>query len=360
VAYIFRRNLFNLVEMKYIRIELSQADKIEMQAGDKLNIYDNSTFTNVGELRVFGAVKNPNKFIFDASLSIRDLITNAGGFNVGAALNRVQVFRTILSPTEKTKLELISIQVDSTYQVVNPKNFTLQPYDQVVVRLTPEFTLGRTVELTGQVKYPGTYILESKETKLSDVIKLAGGLLDDVDAYGATLFRTYKVRGNISINVKQALRHKRDISQNPILFEGDVININRLENTVSILENGTRMAQYSVNPEKNTIKNVVFQGQRSAAWYIRNFAGGFQEDVDRNSVTVTFPNNQMQSTKRFLFIFRNYPTVVPGSTITMQMKLPKVILEENKKTDWDAIWSKTLSASTTSLTLFLLVKQLAP
>ena len=357
VAYIFRRNLFNPLEMKYIRIELNQIDNIELQPGDKLNIYDNSTYTNVGEIRVFGAVKNPNKFIFDSSLSIRDLLTNAGGFNIGAALNRVEVFRTILSPTEKTKLELITLQVDSNYQVISPKNFSLQPYDQVVVRLTPEFTLGRTVELSGQVKYPGTYILESKETKLSDVIKTAGGLLDDADPYGASLFRTYKDRGNISMNIRKAMRHKGDLSQNPILFEGDVININRLENTVSILENGTRMAQYSLNKDGDSIKNVVYQGQRSAAWYIRNFAGGFQKDADRNSVTVTFPNNQMQSTKRFLFIFRNYPTVVSGSTITMQMKPPKPILQENKKFDWDGAFSKTLTGVTTTLTLYLLMKQ---
>lgn len=357
VAYIFRRNLFNHLEMKYIRIELSHADNIELQAGDKLNIYDNSTFTNVGEIRVFGAVKNPSKFIFDESLSIRDLLTNAGGFNVGAALNRVEVFRTILSPYEKTQLKMITLQVDSNYQVVSPKNFTLQPYDQIVVRLIPEFTLGRTVELSGQVKYPGTYILESKETKLSDVIKMAGGLLDDADPYGASLFRTYKARGNISMNINKAMIHKGDISQNPILFEGDVININRLENTVSILQNGTRMAQYSINKDGGSIKNVVFQGQRSAAWYIRNFAGGFQKDVDRNSVTITFPNNQMQSTKRFLF-FRNYPKVVSGSTITMQMKPSKEVSNVNKKVDWDAMWSKTLSATTTALTLFLLMKQL--
>ena len=95
----------------------------------------------------------------------------------------MQVFRTILSTTEKTKLEMISLEVDSNYQVVSPINFKLQPYDQVVVRLTPEFTLGRTIELTGQVKYPGTYVLDSKQTKLSDIIKMAGELLRDADPY---------------------------------------------------------------------------------------------------------------------------------------------------------------------------------
>ncbi|MFA5047323.1 MAG: SLBB domain-containing protein, partial [Paludibacter sp.] len=222
VAYIFRRNLFNPSEMQYIRIELDQAEYIQLQAGDQLNIYDNATYTNVGELKVFGAVKTPKSFTYDATMTVTDLITNAGGFNVGAAFNRVEVFRTVLSPTEKTRLEVITLQVDSNYQIISPKNFSLQPYDQVVVRLTPEFTLGRTVELNGQVKYPGTYVLESKQTTLSDVIKMAGGLLPDADPYGARLFRTYNRRGNISMNVREAMMHSNSLSQNPILFEGDV------------------------------------------------------------------------------------------------------------------------------------------
>lgn len=357
VAYIFRRNLFNPKEIKYIRIELNQADNIELQAGDKLNIYDNSTYTNVGELRVFGAVKTPKGFTYDATMTVPDLLTNAGGFTVGAAFNRVEVFRTTLSPTEKVKLSMITLEVDSTYRVISPQNFSLQPFDQVVVRLTPEFSMSRTIELNGQVKYPGTYVLESKQTKLSDIINMAGGLLPDADPYGATMFRTFKNRGFISMNVQDAVNHSGSTSQNPILFEGDVVNVNRLENTVTILQNGTRMEQYSINNGMDSIKNVVFHGPKNAAWYVRNFSGGFQKDVDLNSVTVTYPNNMMQSTRYFLF-FRRYPKVVSGSTITMQMKPPKPIEVEGKKFDLDAAMSRTLSGVTTILTLLILSKQL--
>jgi hypothetical protein len=199
-------------------------------------------------------------------------------------------------------------------------------------------------------------VLENKQTKLSDVIKMAGGLLSDADPYGASMFRTFKNRGFISMNIRAAVNHPGSTSQNPILFEGDVVNVNRLENTVTILQNGTRMEQYSIRAGMDSIKNVVYHGHKNAAWYIRNFAGGFQKDVDRNSVTVTYPNNMMQSTRHFLF-FRIYPKVVSGSIITMQMKPPKPILQENKKFDWDAAFSKTLAGVTTTLTLYLLLKQ---
>ncbi len=358
VAYIFRKNVFNPAEIKYIRIELDQADKIEMQAGDQLNIYDNTTYVNVGEVRVFGAVKNPRGFTFDPSLTVRDVLTNAGGFNVGAALNRVEVFRTILSPTEKSKLEMITLQVDSTYQVVSPQNFKLQPYDQVVVRLTPEFITGRTIEINGQVEYPGAYVLESKQVHLSEVIKMAGGLLNDADPIGSRLFRTYHSRGNISMNIQKALNHAGNLESDPILFEGDVININRLENTVTIRENGTRMAQYSIDNDTLALKNVIYQGARSARWYIRNFAGGFEQRANRNSVTVTLPNNQMISTKHVLFFFRSYPNARPGSVISLQMKPPKEKPANGQKTDWDSIISRTSASVTATVTLILLFRSL--
>lgn len=358
-AYIFRRNVFNRKEIKYIRIELSQSENIELQAGDRLNIYDNKTFTNEGEVKVFGAVKKPMGLTYDPTLSVRDVLTNAGGFTVGAAFNRVEIFRTILSPTEKTRLDMITIEVDSSYQVVTPRNFTLQPYDQVVVRLTPEFMLGRTVEINGQVSYPGIYALESKQVSLSEVVKMAGGLLSDADPIGSGLFRTYRNRGNISMNIQKAMSHKGNLESDPILFEGDVININRLENTITIHSIGTRMAQYSIFADSTDVKNVVFQGSKSARWYINNFAGGFQQRANRNSVTITLPNDQMISTKHFLWVIRSYPKAKSGSIITLQMKPPKEKRPEGKKVDVDALFARSSAAVTTLLTLYLLVQQFA-
>lgn len=359
IAYIFRRNLLNPVETEYIRIELEQAQNIALQPGDQLRIYDNTTYTNIGEIRVAGAVKKPGSFTFDTSMSLQDLLVNAGGFNVGAAFNRVEIFRQILSPVEPVKMDLITIEVDSSYQLVKPVHFSLQPYDVVVVRMTPEFTTGRVVELNGQVKYPGPYVLENNKTTLRDVIKQAGGLLNDANPYGAQMIRTYNNRGFISINLKKTMNSGSKVNHNPILFEGDVINIRRTENVVVLLENGTRMAQYSETPENYQIKNVVYQGPKSARWYVHKFAGGFQKNANKNSVTVTHANNQMEATKHFWF-FRDYPTVQPGSTITLQMDPEKIRkeAEPKEKVDLESTLSRSLATLTSTLSLILLLQRL--
>jgi hypothetical protein len=254
--------------------------------------------------------------------------------------------------------------VDSNYQVVSPKIFALNPFDQVVVRMTPEFTIGRTVEINGQVEYPGTYALESKQITLSQIIKMAGGLLSDADPYGSGLFRTYRKRGNISMDLEKTMSHKTNLKFDPILFEGDVVNINRLENTVSIRGIGTRMSQYSIHADStghadsSLVKNVIFQGKRSAKWYIENFAGGFEKRANHNSVTVTLANDQMLSTTHTFLVFRKYPKAKPGSIISLQMKpdIEKPVEGNNNKLD--ATLSRTTQALTAVLTLYLLVNQL--
>jgi len=52
----------------------------------------------------------------------------------------------------------------------------LEPYDNVLIMQEPQFDLQRAVVVSGQVRYPGTYSLRSKDERLADVIERAGGL----------------------------------------------------------------------------------------------------------------------------------------------------------------------------------------
>ena len=357
VAYISRKDLTNPSKMEYISISLDKDGDTLLQPGDKLEIYDNTTFTNVGEVRVSGAVKSPFGTTYDASLSVHDMLTMAGGFEVGAAYDRVEVFRVNIDDRDEAKLDLITLKVDEDYNTL--EDFQLQPYDHIVVRMTPNFTMGRTVEISGRVKYPGQYVLEDNKTQLWEIIEMAGGLLDDADPY-ARLFRTYNNRGNIGLDLREVKSSKGKVKSDPILMDGDVINIVRLENTVLIRETGTRMAQYVPEEYSATQKLMIYQGKHSAKWYVKHYAGGFQKLADKNSVTVTFPNNQTESTKRHLGFIRKYPTVEPGGVITMRFDEDK---RERLETPKEKInWGQTLNTSVSTLTsvfsLIILVDRL--
>ena len=357
VAYIFRRDLTNADKMEYIRINLDTDGETLLQPGDQLNIYDNTRYTNVGEVNVSGAVKEPFGTAYDPSLTVHDLLSMAGGFAVGAAFDKVEVFRVNLSNTEAAKMDLITLKVDEDYNVIG-EDFQLQPFDHIVVRLTPNFTMGRSVEINGRVKYPGTYVLTDSKMQLSSVIEMAGGLLDDADPF-ARLFRTYNNRGNVGLDLRKVKQNKGSLKEDPILMEGDVINIARQENTVTIRETGTRLAQYIPDDFSATQKLIVYKGGHSARWYINHYAGGFQKTADRNSVTVTMPNNQTIGTTRFLGI-RKYPTVEPGGVITMRMDDQKreKLDKPKEKIDWGAEMRSTLSALTSVVSIYLLIDRL--
>ena len=184
-------------------------------------------------------------------------------------------------------------------------------------------------------------------------------MLDDADPY-VTLFRTFNNRGPISLNLDQVRMSGKSLNANPILMEGDVINVVRQENTVTIRETGTRMAQYVTDQFSSTQKNVVYQGGHNAAWYIRHYAGGFDKYADRKSVTVTMPNNQTESTKKFLF-FNVYPKVEPGSVIALKMDPEKQqrALEPKEKVNWDALYSRVLTTVTSVSTIILLIERMS-
>ena len=268
------------------------------------------------------------------------------------------MFRLVIDKKNEAQLELLTLKVDDNYNIIEdpkdkkaPKNFQLQPFDHIVVRMTPNWTKGRYVEVNGRVKYPGVYVLEDNETQLWEIIKKAGGLLDDADPY-STLFRTTgRFRGMIGINLDE-ISHRKGNLKNPILMDGDVITIPRRENTVVIRAVGTRMNQYVPADFTADQKTISYQGSHSAEWYIKHFAGGYDEDADKWSVTVTYPNNQSEGTGHCLFFFRSTPTVEPGGVITLRMDTEKIrerereLVEPKEKFDLGAELGKILTTLT--------------
>lgn len=356
VAYIFRKDVENPSKKEYLRISLDTDLDQMLQPGDKLNIYDNSTYTNVGEVRVSGAVKNPVETTFDQSLSISDLITMAGGFDIGAATDRIEVFRTT-NDNKGARFDLITLVVDENYNVTNKPDFQIQPFDHVVVRQIPEFSTGRTVEINGRVKYPGVYLLNDNKVQMWEVIQMAGGLLDDADPY-ARVFRTKDKQSNtIGINLSKAKTKKGSLDSDLILMDGDVINIVRQENIVVIREIGTRMGQYVPEDFSSASKTIVYQGGHNAAWYIRHYAGGFQKVANKNSVTVTMPNYQTDGTKRGVFGIRRYPKVQPGGVITVSIDREKreKLDTPKEKINWANTVSQSISMLTSAVSLVLLI-----
>ncbi len=373
-AYIYRRDLSNPDILEHIPVSLVHDWDFQLQPGDELKVYDNQTYTNIPPVSIQGAVNHPFNTKFDSNITITDLLRMAGGVTKTAELSRIDIFRLQLSPTYGTRFDRFSLEVDSNFIILpEHSDFQLHPYDQVVVRKIPMFDAERSVQINGEIYYPGVYLLESRQIRLSELIDEAGGLTVKADQRNASLIRSFENTGIVSIDLKKAIQHPGEERYDPVLLSGDIITIPEFHNTVTIRVKATRLGdlkQQSLHQkpglpddqevlvnQQDEYVTFLYQGARSARWYIENFAGGFADNADKRSVTVTMRNGQVIGTKRRMLLFNNYPTVKPGSTISLVFEPPPPEREETR-VDWDRFYQQAMTTTTTLLTILVLIDRL--
>lgn len=365
-AYIFRTNLFNPEFVEHILVDLEQDLDIYLQPGDELRVYDQQNFTDIGGLSIEGMVNSSFSTTFDSSLTVTDLLTMANGLRREAALNKLEVFRLNLSLQEGITYDILNLAVDKELNLVEkPDNFRLQPFDRIIVRRIPEYNFGATIEINGEVKYPGLYPIDGQRIRLTDIIRQAGGLTTSADPANAIILRQAGNVGPIGVDLAAALDNPNDpFTRNPMILENDIITIPEFENVVQVRINGTRYGDLNNdglvtnnNALNNDLISTIYTGNKSAKWYIDNIAGGFGREADKWSVTITNPNGEVKGTKRRLFFFKKYPRVEPGSIITLRNKESEPP-KEGPVIDWERITARTTQAATTILTILILRDQL--
>jgi len=366
IGYVFRRDLINTDYREHIPVNLLMDGEFELQPGDQLRVYNQSNYTDAGELSIGGAVNESISMPFDPTIGVKDLLIMASGLERGASKEKVEVYRLNITMEDGISFSTINLQVDDSLNVVEqPNNFKLQPFDRVVVRRIPEFFINANVDINGEVKYPGNYPLENRNIRLSDIVDEAGGLTNSADPDNAILLRNAGNVGPIAINLRKALNNKGNDAHDPVIFEGDLINIPRYDNRINIRLNATRIGELTGQNlvdttgtiATNETINVVFKGKRSAKWYIENHVGGFASEADKWSVTVTKPNGEVKGTKRRLLLFKDYPTVTPGSTIALRNEIPEPERTE-PIIDWDEVQTRSIQATTSFLTILILLERL--
>ena len=344
-GYIYRTSLSSPEKTEYFPIDLIKDANFALQANDKLVVINKNLFEKESDIKILGDVKNAQTLRFNPSLTVKDLLKLAGGLTISADINRIDIFRLKLGNQAKPEKELITISVDADFNLLAPnQNFQLQPFDVVVVRQIPDFTMQEIVKLNGEVKYPGMYSLKKRDYAFSDLIEDAGGINATADLRNTTLIRYDDISGLIVFNAVDALKYKGSRKYDPLLLDQDLITVPKLINTVSINTLGTNYA-LGLNQK---ILEIVYQGRKTAAWYVRNFAGGFTNEADKKSLRIVQENGLTTKTKKVLFVFRSYPKVNFGDKIILSLKPMKAEeLAENKKPfDWDKFLTKVISIAT--------------
>ncbi|MBQ1784363.1 MAG: SLBB domain-containing protein [Gammaproteobacteria bacterium] len=139
-------------------------------------------------VEISGAVKYPGIYPLPSNGKVGDLIKAAGGLTEIAFTGNAELTRTELVGDQQARVTHLRFNVASALTGALSDNLALASKDRVIIQTLPEFIADSTIELVGEVRFPGTYAFGRGET-LSDVIERAGGFTDQAHMSAAILTR---------------------------------------------------------------------------------------------------------------------------------------------------------------------------
>jgi protein involved in polysaccharide export with SLBB domain len=141
-------------------------------------------------IQVTGPVRYPGEYPLPASRQVSDAIYVAGGLKDSASLYTAELARFSVDEagTGETNVQNLDLRAIMNGDV----SVLLQSRDRLLIKSIPEFAQAKTIELDGEVRYPGEYTIRDGET-LRDVLQRAGGLTDNAFPKGA-IFTREKLR----------------------------------------------------------------------------------------------------------------------------------------------------------------------
>ena len=171
-----------------------RAEDIALRKNDVLFVASIHDLQDIGQVTVFGEVARPGDFIFAENTTLEDIIMQAGGLLESASVVKVDVSRRIKDPAATALTDVLSqtftFSLKDGFVIDGQPNFILEPYDQIFVRRSPSYNPQESVTISGEVPFPGPYILSSRNERLSDLVAKAGGVSRWAYVKGARLLRT--------------------------------------------------------------------------------------------------------------------------------------------------------------------------
>lgn len=303
---------------------------------DVLFIPFRSETLNERTLTIHGEVQMPGVYEYAEDETIEDFILQAGGLTDAASTARVDVSRRISDPGATQASDeianMFSFVVKNGLVVDGDRSFTLEPYDEVYVRRSPAYQPQRNVLIEGEVLFPGNYALTTKNQRISDLVKAAGGVTDQAYIRGARVervmtedekFRNRQVldlvrqkgqNSGLDMVMQDEEAADYDINQARDSVENDTVRYSvgieldkALANPGSDFDVTLKEGDRLIVPEYNgTVKingnvmypnTVAYSEGKKYKWYV-NQAGGFGSRSKKSRSFVVYQNGTVSKAKK--------------------------------------------------------------
>ena len=308
---------------------------------------------NERTLTIHGEVQMPGIYEYAEDETVEDFILQAGGLTDAASTARVDVSRRISDPGATQASDEIanmySFVVKNGMVVDGDRSFTLEPYDEVYVRRSPAYQPQRNVLIEGEVLFPGNYALTTKNQRISELVKAAGGVTDQAYVRGARIervmtedekFRNRQVldlvrqkgqNAGLDMVMQDEEAADYDINQARDSVENDTVRYSvgieldkALANPGSDYDVTLKEGDRLIVPEYNgTVKingnvmypnTVAYSDGKKYKWYV-NQAGGFGSRAKKSRTFVVYQNGTVSKAKKAR-IEPGCEIIVPSKTTT--------------------------------------------
>ena len=350
-ATILRKKPDNNLEMLSVNLQElmnGAVSDINLKREDIVQIASKIELKETIDVSINGEVLKPGVYPFAENMKIEDLIILAGGLKESASVSKIEVAqRSYTTDKNNPNSEIAIINTFTVNKdLKNDPNikYVLSPFDVVTVFAQPGYVAQKVVNLTGEVMFPGKYVLGKNNERISDLLKRAGGLTALGFAEGAILIRPKEnsiTEQIVSENKLKALKKQsKDTSslsdeiENEISRTADVVGIN-LEKIIK--KPGSKEDLFLRNNDilqipylKQTVLvsgqvlypvRVRFDPSNSFRDYI-SYAGGYSPKAMRRRAYIVYANGTAKASRSWVF-FRTYPKVKPGSEVVVPMRESK-------------------------------------
>jgi polysaccharide biosynthesis/export protein len=139
-------------------------------------------------VRIGGRVKAPGEYPLEPGMRVSDLLRAGGGMDDAAFVTEAELTRYVVVGDQYRDIQLEIVNLPEALLGLQGADLELGPYDFLNVKEIPRWREQETVEILGEVSFPGMYPISQGET-LASVIQRAGGLTELAFPAGAIFTR---------------------------------------------------------------------------------------------------------------------------------------------------------------------------
>lgn len=266
-------------------------------------------------ITIHGEVQYPGVYKYAENETLEDFVLQAGGLKQTASTVKVDVARRVSNPkafqTDSIIARTYSFALKDGFVIDGEPGFTLMPFDEVYVRKSPGFYQQQNVVVEGEVMFSGTYTLERKNQRLSDLIKAAGGVNDRAYTKGARLERRFtpeeRMRTEALLKMAKTQSGSKDTIDVKKIDIGDVYYVGiELNKALAqpgcdediVLREGDRLIvpQYTstvkISGDVMYPNTVGYQKGKKAGYYIDQ-AGGWGNRAKKSHTFIIYMNGKV-------------------------------------------------------------------